>query len=69
MVASRPVSDIIGTAELARRVGKSQRTLRRWLASGVFPQLPGPPRSHRRVSLAALRERLAQLARARGAEG
>lgn len=59
--------DVCGTERIAKLAGVSQRTARRWLASGVLPVLPGPPGSPYRVSLAELRKRLARR-RGKGSE-
>lgn len=55
------VGETIGTRQLATLTGRSQRTARRWLASGVLTPLPAPRRAHHRVSLRALRTRLDEL--------
>lgn len=59
--------EVIGTRRLAEMTGKSQRTAQRWLASGLLPSLPVPPRGHRRASLAELRKRLVTIAAKRQA--
>ena len=54
-------AETIGTRQLATLTGRSQRTARRWLASGVLTSLPAPRRAHHRVDLRALRARLDEL--------
>lgn len=60
--------EIAGSKKIAQLAGVTQRTARRWLASGALPVLPAPPGAHRKVSLAALRERLLAIVRERQAE-
>lgn len=62
------MGDVLGTAEIAARLGCSQRTAQRWLRRGWLPLLPGPEGSRRRVSLEALRERHEELRRRREAD-
>lgn len=61
-------SDSMGSRGLAELSGRSQRTVRRWMAKGFLPCLPAPPGAHRRVSLATLRKRLKDLEAARQAD-
>ena len=56
---------VLGTAELARKLGTSRRTVQRWLARGWLETLPAPPGSPKRVSMEALQRRLKTLARRR----
>lgn len=61
-------SVVIGTAEVARRLGCSQRTAQRRLRSGWLPTLPAPPGAWYRVSLEELRARHEELKRRREAD-
>ena len=60
--------EIVGSRGIAQLAGVSQRTARRWLASGNLPVLPAPQGAHRRVSMQRLRERLLEIVQQRQVE-
>jgi predicted DNA-binding transcriptional regulator AlpA len=58
----RTADPLIGTAEVARRLGRHESTIDRWLASGLLPSPLVDPINRRRYwpasTVEALRERL-----------
>lgn len=60
--------EVLTTADIAEKLGRSVRTAQRWVKRGWLATLPAPPGSPARIPLGALRARLEELTQQRRGE-